>query len=252
MTRTEIIREEVMESLKTHIGKRVTIEHVWYGTLHKEKSRLRGLENFVNVETENSGIPFVGYGSAIRRITAENGKVLYKNPRIPKDYDLRANVDVDRAVRLSFGDEIANKRIKVREESERDWEERKAAWDSQAKAKSASLIEEGKIFVKPELEGEWQEYARNNTQDGYSAAVVDVSNKVAKALSEGKSPKEAAKTMYDTGITGFQAGCVAQAISHFHPRGDEFRKYWNKQYLSNEQAKTASGVVNPAIWTLRR
>ena len=77
-----------------------------------------------------------------------------------------------------------------------------------------------------------------------------MSNKVGKALSEGKSPEEAAEEMYSEGITGFQAGKVAQVITHFHSRGEDFRQWWNRRHLTEEEAQEAKGVVNPAVFTI--
>lgn len=244
------IGEEVMKGLKAHIGQTVTVQHVWYGILRTETSKLRNVTNFTNIEIEGSGIPFVGNGSAIRIIVGQGGEILYDNPLIPDDYDRRRPDEIDEMVRLTFGEEVVQEKIRAREEYERDWQERQARLNKEAQSKSANLIEEGEQLVKPDLKDEWREYAQNNTQDFYSSAVVDVSIKVAKALSEGKSPGEAAKAMYEDDITGFQAGCVAQSVTHFHPRGEEFRKWWNREHMSEQEAEEAKGVVNPAILTI--
>ena len=86
-----------------------------------------------------------------------------------------------------------------------------------------------------------------NSKDGYSKAVVDAGEAVGNALDEGKTPKQAEKAMDDFDVTGFMAGCIAQAIAHFHPKGEEYRKYWNNQW----GVKNAKGVVNPAIMTIK-
>jgi len=51
-------------------------------------------------------IPFIGYGTAIQEIRGKNGEVLYKNPSIPDNYDLREEKDIDQLKSLSFGREI--------------------------------------------------------------------------------------------------------------------------------------------------
>ena len=66
-------------------------------------------------------------------------------------------------------------------------------------------------------------------------------------------PEEAARAFYGDGITGFMAGCVAQWIAHFHPRGEEFRVWWNRRYQlgsEGEAANESGGVLNPALLTL--
>jgi hypothetical protein len=104
-----------------------------------------------------------------------------------------------------------------------------------------------KITTKPGLEKEWEEAVAKN-QDGYGHAVVDVTVKACKYLDEGLSCKKAEdKGVKGSGITGFMAGCMAQWITYFHPRGEEFRKYWNKQFGIKEDKK---GVVNPAVVTV--
>lgn len=105
------------------------------------------------------------------------------------------------------------------------------------------MEKEEKITTKKGLEKEWEE-AVNKNKDPYSRAVVGVTVSVCKLLDEGKSPAEAEKEgIKGFGITGFQAGCMAQWIVYFHPRGEEFRKYFNKQF----GVENKKGVVNPAI-----
>ncbi len=93
---------------------------------------------------------------------------------------------------------------------------------------------------------EWQKALKKN-QDGYGWAVIEVISKVGAALDEGLSPAEAeAKGIKDSGITGFQAGVMANILRQLHPRGDEFNKYFNGLFgVENDKA-----TVNPAIITI--
>lgn len=109
------------------------------------------------------------------------------------------------------------------------------------------MRDDEKMTVKPEFEADYEKYVNNN-QDGYGNACVVAGAAVGAALDEGKSPQEAHDTMYGQGLTGFMAGCVAQAVSHFHPKGEEFRKWWNAKHNVSEDEK---GVVNPAILVLK-
>lgn len=91
-------------------------------------------------------------------------------------------------------------------------------------------------------------------QDGYGNACVCAAAAVGAALDAGKMPEEAHAAMYDLGLTAFMAGCAARAVFRFHPRGDEFRRWWNRQYLNDAEAAEADangGIVNPAILTLK-
>jgi len=105
---------------------------------------------------------------------------------------------------------------------------------------------------------EWKEMEAKNV-DPYGKACVDVAREVMKLLSEDDTPLHegyhpdkntphgliclAEKNIDAGGITGFMAGCVAQMVSKFHERGEEFRIIWNGE------AKT-DGVVNPALITI--
>lgn len=246
-----MIDKKVMETLKENIGKRIRVEHVWYSTLQIDEEVLQEVTDFVNIEIEGSGgIPFVGYGSAIRKIIGENEEILYENPIIPLRYDLWTDEEIEKVVAQSFGDEIATERRQRREAKKKEWEAKVASLNAEAKTKTSGFMEEGKGLIEPELKEDWEEFVSNNTKDFYSAGVVEASLRVMKTLSEGKSPKKAEATVYGIEITGFQMGCVAQVVTHFHPRGEEFRKYWNRQYLSEEETEEVKGVVNPAILTI--
>jgi len=98
-----------------------------------------------------------------------------------------------------------------------------------------------------ELKHEWENYVQKN-DDPYGSAVVDVVVKVCENLDKGMSCEEAERLgIKDSDITGFQAGCMAAAIAHFHPRGEEFKLYWNKQFGKGDE----KGVINPAIFTIK-
>ena len=103
------------------------------------------------------------------------------------------------------------------------------------------------ITTKKGLKKEWEKAVDKN-QDGYGHAVIKVVVKVCKLLDEGKSPEIAEdKGIKGSGITGFMAGAMTSMITYFHPRGDEFKKYWNKKF----DPKPRKGVINPAIMTIK-
>jgi len=97
-----------------------------------------------------------------------------------------------------------------------------------------------------ELKAEYEKYVKINNEDDYSKACIIAGEEVMKALDEGKAVEDAHKLMYEMELTGFQAGVVAHAISHFHTRGEEFRVAWNDWYGVPKDTK---GVVNPAMFT---
>lgn len=104
------------------------------------------------------------------------------------------------------------------------------------------------ITLKKGTEKEWEKTISKN-KSGYGKAVIDVVVRVCAELDKGKSPQEAEKIgIKGSEITGFQAGLMASTINHFHPRGDEFRRYFNAQF----DPKPRKGVINPALITIKR
>lgn len=99
------------------------------------------------------------------------------------------------------------------------------------------------LTVKPGLENEWEEAVANN-QDPYGHRVVEATIAVGNALDKGVACDEAEKACHGLGVTGFMAGCMAQWIMYFHPRGEEFQSHWNKALGGTGEEK---GVINPAI-----
>lgn len=107
-----------------------------------------------------------------------------------------------------------------------------------------------KLTVKPGLEEAWEKSVAKN-QDIYGHGVVEATSLVGAALDDqATSPEQAMKACYDLGLTGFMAGCMAGWIAHFHPRGEEFRRWWNKDNqigTEGDKANESGGVLNPAL-----
>lgn len=105
----------------------------------------------------------------------------------------------------------------------------------------------------------WKKCEEINT-DLYGGACVKVARRVMELLDEEPGPFECHNLICraddDTGvgsITGFMAGCVAQMVSEFHSRGEEFRRQWNIDNQINdegEKANDSGGILNPALLTL--
>ncbi len=110
------------------------------------------------------------------------------------------------------------------------------------------MKQEEKITLKPGLEEKYESYVSKN-QDNYGHEVILVTARVCKLLDEGKTPQEAEdEGIKDSGITGFMAGAMASAIAYYHPRGEEFKVYFNKQCGGTGEEK---GTINPAILTVK-
>jgi len=117
------------------------------------------------------------------------------------------------------------------------------------KIEDSVLIEEGRKYSK-NIEG-WSKFVAGYNKSGYESKVIEMALKTMKVLSEGKSLEEARSEMRGS---LFAEGSAAWMVSCFHPRGEEFREYWNGPYRSGlPEEKIAKldrerGVVNPAIY----
>lgn len=100
---------------------------------------------------------------------------------------------------------------------------------------------------------EWKRAVAANL-DAYGKACIDVARAVMHLIDEPETPLvnvNASELIYvanrklKAGLTGFQAGAVAELVSKVHSRGDEFRVSWNNNY-----GHEGGGIVNPAIMTI--
>lgn len=235
-------------NLKKHIGERISYKAWWYGVEQNDTDTLRNVNYFSNIETEHSGIPFIGYGSAISSITLEEtGEELYSNPYIEYGYDRRSPEDIEDSKRKFFGDVIVDKQRDRRIKAEEERKQAQERADLEAKKKKYKIMRDGLTLVKEETAEEWMQYADNNTNDAYSCCVAETSLLCLKKLQEGATCDEVEQIYSKMGLTGSMACAVSSTITHFSPRGNEFRKYWNSQYGISEEEK---GTVNPAVLTL--
>ena len=152
--------------------------------------------------------------------------------------------------------EIELRTRQLKQATQQKEEDKKQAMANQ---KEADAIKEETKEVKFEViagkEKEYKKYVEDNSKDGYSKAVVDYSDSWAKLMqveiSKGKTIVECTDETQEglgyMGITGFQFGCVMQALSSYWKHGEELRKWHNKAYGVSEDEK---GVVNPAIMTI--
>jgi len=107
--------------------------------------------------------------------------------------------------------------------------------------------------MKKETQKQWDNLVAKN-QDDYGKACVDIARKVMEYLDKGETFNchdlicKADDEVKADGITGYMAGVVASMVSHFHERGDEFKKEWNKDCGGTGEEK---GTINPAILTIK-
>lgn len=126
--------------LKKNIGKRVKVEYVWYGTPLKEEGTLKRVEDYVIIQVNGVLIPFIGYGSAIQRIMNENGNVIYENPMIPYNYNLRDFEEIEELKAKCFGEEIVEKFRKEKLKAEKRWQRRVKKLNKKAKKTLKNIL----------------------------------------------------------------------------------------------------------------
>jgi len=111
--------------------------------------------------------------------------------------------------------------------------------------------------MKLKDEKAWKKWEESN-QDSYGKCCIDVARRVMEILDKGE-PFDAqeivsqANKELDTGITWFQAGCVASMVSRCHSRGEDFRCQWNNHYQlkdEGDKANETKGVLNPALLSI--
>lgn len=105
------------------------------------------------------------------------------------------------------------------------------------------------MTTKPGTEEEYAQYVHINSEDDYSKACVDAGEAVGKLLDEGATAEDALKALDGLGLTGYMAFAATKAVAHFHPRGEEIRVAWNKDWGAE---KLERGLVNPAIITVEK
>lgn len=106
--------------------------------------------------------------------------------------------------------------------------------------------------IKEGFEEEYVKYVAQNSNDGYSRAVIDAGEIFGSELDKGETPDRAQEVMFSTeqgsGLTGYMMGALMSAIVHFHSRGDEIRVWWNKQCGGTGEE---NGTINPAILEIK-
>ncbi len=244
--------EEMFESLKQNIGKKVKCLAWHYGMPMYEEGILSEVNEYCNLVVNHTGIPFVGYGAAISYVRDEIGMTLFENETIPDAYDVRDREEIYDFKKLLYGNRIVDEKYneEVKAEEKRELYLAKSA--EHDRNNRQRYIEEGLKLVKPEIGADWITFVTNNTEDGYSACVVEASINLMKKIETGVSYEEALDLVFnkEMGLTGYQAGSVANVVAQAYINGEQFRQYWNSRYgVKDEEVKE---TVNPAVLTLKK
>lgn len=217
----------MFKKLKKHVGEDVSYEAWWYGSLFKESGKLEDVNYYSNVLIGDYGIPFIGYGSAIKTIILnETGEVLYHNPYIEDEYDLRRIEDIEKVEIKFFGPEYTFKKRNRRNRDKEDKDERARIADRKAKLKKRKLMKESITYVKEDLQEEWLMYVDKNTEDAYSCAIIEASIVCLKALSKGANYDNIINIIDECDLSGYMGDVTIGIISHFSP--------YSKQLVNND------------------
>jgi hypothetical protein len=109
-------------------AKFIRVEYVSWGEIKEKEGILEYVANYfggfifdpepgiviidpTDLSKRNS-IPFLGPGNAIRKIWDERGEVLYENPLIPGDYNLKSH-EVPSLMKKCFGEDWAKRYSKL-------------------------------------------------------------------------------------------------------------------------------------------
>lgn len=102
--------------------------------------------------------------------------------------------------------------------------------------------------IKKGLKNDWDMFRAINSKDAYSCQVLCATEYFGQVLDAGNTPEEADKFIKGLGLSTSQANFVMQHIWHFHPRGEEIRKWWNKKNGIPDDTK---GIVVSNILTAK-
>ncbi|MBI2146746.1 hypothetical protein HYU22_05395 [Candidatus Woesearchaeota archaeon] len=102
--------------------------------------------------------------------------------------------------------------------------------EAEARRKEPSYIEESREVVRADRWRKWRSYVHRCTGDALSADALEASLRVMKGLSAGNAPEQALESINGMEITYYMAGSMAEAVSYFHPRGEEFKAYCTEKY----------------------
>lgn len=100
-----------------------------------------------------------------------------------------------------------------------------------------------KIGIKKEKMAAWLDEVLKNSDNLYGFAVMFGAANVMYGLDQKMTPEDSMKQHGVDGLSIFQAGCLADVVSRYSERGEEFRVFWNNKW----GVKNSNDIVNPAI-----
>lgn len=221
--------QPMFHKLKNFVGKKVKYTMWYYGKLYEENGVLEEINDFLNVKIGCNVIPFIGFCCAVSSIISLDGEVLYFNPNI-ENYNCVTDEEVLEVRRISFGRKFVEEEIKQKEKLIRDLED---DYQREMLKMKKQLIEEGFVFIKPELKSDWVLFVENNIGDERSIRIVKAVIFMLSMFDAGVSFSESEKELYEKEyFSGYAFSYVANSLFYFSKVGEEYRNYWNKKDMS--------------------
>ena len=126
---------------------------------------------------------------------------------------------------------------KAMEEWRKEYEERTAREEAEAKAKIPAWIKKGEEFIYPERMEKWAECVEARAGDLYHGMDLDSVLELMEKLESGASMEEVKEIFDGQGHSGASAGMVRSMMFHFAKRGPEFYESTAWRELSDEDKK---------------
>lgn len=126
---------------------------------------------------------------------------------------------------------------RAQEEWRKEYEERTAREEAEAKAKIPAWIKKGEAFIYPERMEKWAECVEARAGDLYHGMDLDSALELMEKLESGASMEEVKEIFDGQGHSGASAGMVRSMMFHFAKRGPEFYESTAWRELSDEDKK---------------
>ena len=126
---------------------------------------------------------------------------------------------------------------KAQEEWRKEYEEREAREEAEAKAKIPAWVEKGSAYIYPERMEKWAQCVEARAGDLYHGMDLDSALELMEKLESGASMEEVKEIFDEQGHSGASAGMVRSMLFHFAKRGPEFYESTAWGELSDEDKK---------------
>lgn len=123
---------------------------------------------------------------------------------------------------------------KAQEEWRKEYKERQAREEAEAKAKIPAWVEKGTSITYPERMEDWKKCVEARAGDLYHGMDLDSAIQLMEMLDSGASMEDVKKTFDEQGHSGASAGMVRRILFHFSKKGPEFYESTAWGELSDE------------------